>query len=103
MIHAHTMRPASPHRTAESRCVAPTPTIEPVIVCVVLTGMPKWVAIRIAAAPPVSAQNPPTGRSFVILVPIVFTIRHPPNNVPSEIAVYAQISTQYGTVLLSAR
>ena len=46
--HAHTIRPAIPHRTADSRCVAPTPTIEPVIVCVVLTGMPKCVAIMIA-------------------------------------------------------
>ena len=68
---AQTIRPAIPQRTAESRCVAPTPTIEPVIVCVVLTGMPKWVARRIAAAPPVSAQKPPTGRSFVIRDPIV--------------------------------
>src|SRR4051812_46556110 len=38
--HAHTMRPAIPHRTADRRFVAPTPTIEPVIVCVVLTGIP---------------------------------------------------------------
>src|SRR6185503_17322579 len=93
-IHAHTILPANPQRTADKRCVAPTPTIAPVIVCVVLTGMPKCVAIVIASAPPVSAQNPPTGRSFVIRVPIVFTMRHPPNKVPREIAVYAQISTQ---------
>ena len=38
------------------------------------------------AAPPVSAQNPPTGRSFVMREPIVCTIRQPPNSVPSEIA-----------------
>jgi hypothetical protein len=31
-IHAQTTRPATPHRTADSRCVAPTPTIAPVIV-----------------------------------------------------------------------
>ena len=37
---AHTIRPATPHRTAENRCTAPTPVIAPVIVCVVLTGMP---------------------------------------------------------------
>ena len=42
--HAHTIRPARPHRTADSRFVAPTPTIAPVIVCVVLTGMPQCVA-----------------------------------------------------------
>ena len=37
---AQTIRPATPHFTAESRWVEPTPTIAPVIVCVVLTGMP---------------------------------------------------------------
>ena len=31
---------ATPQRTADKRRVAPTPTIAPVIVCVVLTGMP---------------------------------------------------------------
>ena len=39
-IQAHTTRDATPHRTADSRRVAPTPTIAPVIVCVVETGMP---------------------------------------------------------------
>ena len=43
-IQAHTMRPAMPHRTADRRLVAPTPTMEPVMVWVVETGMPKWVA-----------------------------------------------------------
>src|SRR5215472_18778721 len=38
-IQAHTMRPATPQRTAESRPVAPTPTIAPVMVWVVLTGI----------------------------------------------------------------
>lgn len=31
-IHAQTIRRATPHRTAESRCTAPTPTIAPVMV-----------------------------------------------------------------------
>ena len=84
---AQTIRPAIPHRTADTRFVAPTPTIDPVIVCVVLTGMPKWVAIMIAAAPPVSAQNPLTGRSLVMREPMVCTMRYPPKSVPSEIAV----------------
>src|SRR6185295_4944658 len=101
--HAQTIRPAIPQRTADRRCVAPTPTIDPVIVWVVLTGMPKCVATRIAAAPPVSAQNPPTGRSFVIRDPIVYTMRHPPNSVPSEIALYAPISIHRGIVLLSGK
>ena len=39
-IHAQTIRPAMPQRTAERRVVAPTPTMAPVIVWVVLTGMP---------------------------------------------------------------
>ena len=47
-----------------------------------------------ASAPPVSAQKPPTGRSFVMRVPMVCTMRQPPNNVPSEITEYAPISTQ---------
>ena len=38
---AATMLPATPQRTARARCAAPTPTIAPVIVCVVETGMPK--------------------------------------------------------------
>ena len=44
MIHAMTMLPATPQRTAEERCAAPTPTMAPVMVCVVETGMPKQVA-----------------------------------------------------------
>ena len=69
--HAQTMRPATPHLTAESLRVAPTPTIAPVIVCVVETGIPVSVAPKRVAAPAVSAQNPPTGLSFVIFEPIV--------------------------------
>jgi hypothetical protein len=37
---AHTICPATPHRTADRRRVEPTPTIAPVIACVVLTGTP---------------------------------------------------------------
>ena len=49
--HPQTIRRATPHRTAESRFVAPTPMIAPVIVCVVLTGIPKRVASRMLIAP----------------------------------------------------
>ena len=42
-IHAHTIRPATPHLTADKRRVAPTPTIDPVMVCVVETGVPVSV------------------------------------------------------------
>ena len=44
--HAHTICPAMPHRTAERRRVAPTPTIAPVMVCVVLMPTPSVVATR---------------------------------------------------------
>ena len=65
-IHAHTILPATPQRTALMRWVEPTPTIAPVMVCVVDTGTPSTVAVNSVIAPPVSAQNPPTGLSLVI-------------------------------------
>ena len=64
---AQTMRPATPHFTAESRLVAPTPTMAPVMVWVVETGMPPSVAPTRVMAPAVSAQKPPMGCSLVIL------------------------------------
>ena len=59
--------------------------IAPVMVCVVDTGMPSPVATNSMIAPPVSAQQPPTGFSFVIFCPMVLTMRQPPNAVPSAI------------------
>lgn len=85
--HAQMMFPATPQRTAESLLVEPTPTIAPVMVCVVLTGMPATVAPMMEQAAAVSALKPPIGWSFVILVPMVLTMRHPPNIVPREIMV----------------
>src|SRR5947207_14163281 len=70
-IQAHSILPATRHLTADSRVVEPTPAIAPVIVCVVETGIPRNVAPNNVAEPAVSAQNPPTGRSFVIFDPIV--------------------------------
>ena len=43
--HAHTIWPATPQRTADSRRVEPTPTMAPVIVCVVLMPTPSSVAM----------------------------------------------------------
>src|SRR5574341_258311 len=74
-IQAHTIRPATPQRTADSRCVAPTPMIEPVIVWVVLTGMPPIAVPSSITAPAGSAQKPPTGRSLVSRIPMVLTMR----------------------------
>jgi len=51
--HAHTMLPATPHRTAETFLVEPTPTIAPVMVCVVETGIPSAVARNSVIATPV--------------------------------------------------
>lgn len=47
--------------------------------------------------PPVSAQKPSTGLSFVIFMPIVFTTFHPPAKVPREITEAQMIITQKGT------
>ncbi len=77
---------AIPHRTALALWVDPTPTIAPAIVWVVETGIPKPLAKNNMIAPPVSAQNPPTGFNLVSFCPIVRTIRQPPNMVPKAIA-----------------
>ena len=72
----------------------------PVMVCVVLTGMPKCDEMNNVIAPLVSAQNPPNGRSLVMRWPIVFTMRHPPAMVPRAIAAWAARITHTG--MLSA-
>src|ERR1035441_6145777 len=64
--HAHTIRVATPQRTADNRLTAPTPTMAPVMVCVVLTGIPARAVANRVMAPALSAQKPPTGFSFVI-------------------------------------
>src|SRR5262245_31332427 len=93
------MRPATPQRTAEKRCVAPTPRIAPVIVWVVDTGIPQTDAAITVAAAPVSAQKPENGLSFVIRLPMVRTIRQPPVSVPRPIAACAERMIHQGTVL----
>src|SRR4051812_1419831 len=85
-IQAQTMLPATPQRTAEAPRTLPTPTMAPVIVCVVDTGTPSVDARNSVSAPPNSAQKPPTGLSLVMRWPMVLTMRQPPNMVPSPIA-----------------
>ena len=63
---AQTTRLATSQRTADSRRDVPTPTIEPVIVCVVDTGIPAADVANSVSAPALSAQTPPTGWSRVI-------------------------------------
>ncbi len=86
MIHAQTILPATPHLTALVLLRDPTPMIAPVIVCVVLTGIPSAEATNKLVAAPDSAQKPSTGRNFATFCPMVFTMRQPPHIVPMAIA-----------------
>src|SRR4026207_911571 len=88
IIHAITMLPATPQRTADTLLAAPTPVIAPVMVWVVDTGTPNEGARRSGAAPAVSAQKPWTGFKRVILEPIVRTMRQPPTSVPKPMAIW---------------
>src|SRR5579875_3382803 len=94
---AQTMLRAMPQRTAETRWTEPTPTMAPVMVWVVETGMPRALARPRAVALAVSAQKPPTGLSLVMREPMVWTMRQPPESVPRPIAVAATAMTQSGT------
>ena len=85
--HAHSRLIVTPHLTADTLLVKPTPIIDPAIVCVVLTGILKWVVINNVIAPAVSAATPSSGVTLVILVPIVLKIFQPPDKVPHEMAV----------------
>ena len=60
-IQAHTTRPATPQRTADRRWMEPTPTMQPVMVCVVDTGMPLAETKNSVAAAADSAETPPAG------------------------------------------
>lgn len=67
---AHNKLTVIPHLTAEILFVNPTPMIEPVMVCVVDTGIPKWSVMNKVIAPAVSALTPSNEVTFVILVPL---------------------------------
>ncbi len=86
MIHAQIMLMVSPQRTADKRLVKPTPIIEPVIVCVVDTGMPKYCVKNKVIAPADSALTPSSGVILVIREPMVLTIFQPPDIVPKAMA-----------------
>ena len=75
----------------------------PVMVWVVDTGTPRKVAMNRVAAPPVSAQKPCIGVSFVIRRPMVRTIRQPPIRVPNAIDAWHASTTQNGTENCSPR
>src|SRR5690242_9453953 len=85
--HAHIRFIVIPQRTALKRLVTPAPAIEPAIVWVVLTGAPRFAAVKSVMAPAVSAHTPSSGVTLVIFVPMVLTMRHPPLIVPRPIEV----------------
>ncbi|MND09522.1 hypothetical protein D3C83_329200 [compost metagenome] len=60
-IQAQIIRSASIHLTAFSRLVAPTPMIDPLMTCVVLSGTPMLVAVSITEAAVIWAEKPWTG------------------------------------------
>ena len=95
--HATSMFWATPQRTADTRFDAPTPMMLDEMTWVVLTGAFNQVASRITSAAEVSAANPLIGRNLMIRWPIVFIIRHPPDAVPSAIAVAHATITHTGT------
>lgn len=102
-IQAHRTRAATDQRTADIRWTVPTPTIAPLIVWVVETGMPEAEAANSVTAAAVSAAMPPTGCSRVIRDPSVFTIRQPPDRVPKAMAVWAARTTHSGTSAAAGR
>ena len=99
-IQAQSRFTVTPQRTALKRLVAPTPIIEPVMVCVVETGILKCSVKNKVMAPAVSAATPSNGVTFVIRVPIVFTIFQPPLMVPKPIAKKQESGTQSGIAFI---
>ena len=77
-IHATTMLPATPQRTADRRLAAPEPITAPEIVWVVESGKPPWVDARITAAPAPWAAKPCAESILWMRLPIVLMIRQPP-------------------------
>jgi len=59
--------------------------------------MPSPVARNSVIAPLAEAQNPPTGFSLVIRMPMVLTMRQPPKSVPRPIAAWQASTTQKGS------
>jgi hypothetical protein len=58
IAQATAIRPAGPQRTVVDPRPAPAPYIAPVHTCVVDSGMPRWVEVRMIAALVVSAVKP---------------------------------------------
>ena len=84
---AHNSLTVTPQRTADILFVIPTPIIEPVIVCVVDTGILKCSVENKVNAPADSATTPSKAVTLVILDPMVLTIFQPPLKVHNAITV----------------
>src|SRR3954469_10535013 len=95
--HAIRMLIATPQRTALMRLLAPAPMIAELMLWVVDTGMPRWLAERMTAVPLVWAAKPCNGEMRMIFEPMVLMMRLPPAMVPRAIALAHAITTQYGT------
>lgn len=103
IIHAHNRLMVTPQCTAVARFITPAPIMAPVMVCVVLTGMPHMLVTNKVNAPAVSALKPSNGTRCVIRCPMVFTIRQPPEIVPMAIAVWQHNTTHNGIGSLAVR
>ena len=82
----------------------PVPTIAPVMVWVVETGIAEGGREEErdrAAGLGAEARRP--AASLVIRMPIVRTMRHPPESVPRPIAAWQASTTQNGTRRLGSR
>src|ERR687893_541838 len=89
---------ATPHRTADSRRVAPTPITDEVMMCVVETGTAyAYAVVSMTELATVWAVKPFAGVSWMIRRPSVRMIRQPPAYVPNAIAVAAASTTHSGT------
>src|SRR3990167_7450127 len=95
--HAVTISRPTPHRTAESRRVLPTPKMAVLMVWVVLSGMPSREASSMVLAAAVSAAKPCSESSLVSRSPIVLTILQPPSAVPTPIVSAQSKMTHVGT------
>lgn len=83
--HAATIFVAVAQRTDATPFVMPTPIMAPVMVCVVLTGIPRTAVPINVNAPDVSAQNPWTGFNRANPSPKVLITFFPPTMVPKAI------------------
>src|SRR5699024_3522855 len=97
--HAARMFPATPHRTAEKRRVAPAPITDEVMVCVVEIGASNTDAVRNNTdEADASAANPFGGSSSMMRLPSVRMIRQPPEYVPNDNTAAVTITVHSGIV-----